>query len=143
MVKLVGIICILFYTHSPYSLLHNVCNEHISAVQVRRREQDTPLNAQTNVPKRQKYPATRYNRGVEHNQGYVNAVHNCENITLRIKTVEKNTLITTTSSSQLQKHQASRMFRRIAGEERKYRARMADIQGLQQGPQTQIAPRAT
>ena len=96
MVKLVRIICILFHTHSPYSLLHNVCNEHISAVQVRRREQDTPLNAQTNVPKRQKYPATRYNRGVEHNQGYVNAVHNCENITLRIKTVEKNTLITTT-----------------------------------------------
>ena len=33
----------------------------------------------------QKYPATRYNRGVEQTQCYVSAVHNCTNITLPIK----------------------------------------------------------
>ena len=45
-------------------------------------------------------------------------------------------------TSHLQKHQAKRMSRRIAVEQRRYAAGMADTQGLQQGSQTKIAPRA-
>jgi len=46
------------------------------------------------------------------------------------------------SSSHLQKHQAARMSRRIAIEQKRYAAGMADTQGLQQGSQIKIAPRA-
>jgi len=44
--KFVDITCILFYTHFPYLLCHG--NEHkLSALQVRRPEQNTAFNAKT------------------------------------------------------------------------------------------------
>jgi len=73
------------------------------------------------------------NRGVEHTRCNVSAVPNCKNIKLRIETVENSGTHSTLrqGSSQLQKHQAARMFRRIVVEQRRYAAGLADTQGWQ------------
>jgi len=65
-----------------------VINIITSALQVRRPEQETAFIARTEPFITAKYPATRQNRRVEHILCYANAVHNCKNIRLRIKTVE-------------------------------------------------------
>jgi len=60
----------------------------ISALQVRRLEESTALNAKTEQCITAKLSGNELNRGVEHTQCYVSAFHDCKNVRLRIETVE-------------------------------------------------------
>jgi len=113
--KFVDTTCILFYTRSPYPL-YNVSLQWmivLSALQVRRPEQNTALSAKPeqfitakisgNALKQgstarlklrqrssqlQKYMAAHWKSGVEHTQRYDRAIRKCGNIRLRESLVE-------------------------------------------------------
>jgi len=108
--KVVHTTCILFYTHSPVSLLVVVpcvivMNINYKPLQVRRPEQKTALNAKT-----EQFTTGKISGNALKQWSRTNS-------TLRH------------GSSQLQKHQAARMSRRIAVEQRRYAVGMADTQG--------------
>jgi len=106
-----------------FSLLVLKCftiTHKLSALQIRRLEQSTAFNDKTERFITAKISGNVLKRGVEQIQCYVSAVHNCKYIRLRIKTVEWNTHLTLREvSSQLQKHQAAQMSRRISVEQRR------------------------
>ena len=77
------------------------CNEHKlyqrSKLGDRRKAQHSTLKQSSS--QLQKYPITRWNRGVEHTQCYVSAVHNCKNI--RLQSNSNHSLRNSKSSDQI------------------------------------------
>jgi len=117
------------------------CNELLSALQVRRLEQNTALIAKTEQFITAKISCKALKQGFRTQSMLRQRSSQLQNKDARCKSEVKHSTLRQ-GSSQLQKHQAARISRRIAVEQRRYAAGMADSQNLQQGSQTQITPRA-